>query len=122
MWVPLIENNEHTGDGADYFVKKHIQQLMAKSPDMDTILLGCTHYPLMLSKIRQYTPAGVEILAQGQIVAQSLKEYLDRHPWMEDSCTKGGNRRFFTTESDQFASDKVSLFYGEPAVVQHLSL
>lgn len=122
MWVPLIENNEHGNDGADYFVEKHIRQLMAKSPDIDTILLGCTHYPLMLPKIRQYAPAGVKILAQGQIVAQSLKEYLERHPSMETTCTKGGTRCFFTTESDQFASDKVSLFYGEAAVVQHLSL
>lgn len=122
LWVPLIENNEFDGPGADYFVEKGIRQLLAQCPDIDTIILGCTHYPLMMNKIRQYTPSHIRLLAQGEIVAGSLKEYLQRHPGMETLCQKGGSRTFFTTESEINSSDKVSLFYGKTAVVQHIDL
>ena len=122
MWVPLIENDEFNGPGADYFVEKNINQLLAQSPDIDTIVLGCTHYPLMMAKIRQYTPPHIRLLAQGEIVADSLVDYLQRHPEMENWCQKNGSRTFFTTESEKDGSNKVSLFYGETAVVRHLDL
>jgi glutamate racemase len=122
MWVPLIENQEFDGPGADYFVKKGIDQLLEQSGDIDTIILGCTHYPLMMEKIRQYTPPHIRLLAQGDIVANSLQDYLQRHPAMENLCLKNGARTFYTTESDEGSSDKVTLFYGQPAVVQHLDL
>lgn len=122
MWVPLIENNEHNSAGADYFVQQHIQHLLAQGREMDTILLGCTHYPLMMDKIRRYTPPHVKLLEQGNIVANSLQDYLKRHQWMDDVCSKGGSRRFLTTESDAFANEKASLFYGAPVEVEHVDL
>lgn len=122
MWVPLIENQEHQGPGADYFVQKSIHRLLEKAPNIDTIILGCTHYPLMWSKIRQFTPASIQLLSQGPIVANSLEDYLNRHPDKEQRCSKGGSRTFFTTESDPNASEKGSLFYGQPLVMQQLEL
>ncbi len=99
MWVPLIENSEHTSDGADYFVEKRISELFALDADIDTLILGCTHYPLLLPKIRQFIPAHVQVLSQGEVVAQSLVNYLERHPEIEQHCSKGGNCTYLTTES-----------------------
>ena len=90
LWVPLVENNEAQGEGTDYFVKKYIDELMAKDPQIDTIILGCTHYPLLLPKIKQYLPAGVEVVSQGAWVADRLKDYLRPHAEMDKKCTKGG--------------------------------
>lgn len=98
MWVPLVENNEASGPGADYFVQKYITELFEKDPDIDTIVLGCTHYPLLIEKIRRYTPPGVKILPQGSLVADSLADYLHRHPEMESRLRRGGNVRFLTSE------------------------
>jgi glutamate racemase len=120
--VPLIENGEFDGPGADYFVQKYLNQLLAQSADMDTIVLGCTHYPLMLPKIRQYTPDHVRLIEQGSIVANSLADYLQRHPWMDAQCSKNGSRTFFTSENDTAAADKVSLFYGQAVGVRHIDL
>ena len=122
MWVPLIENNEFDSPGADYFVEKNMKNLLRQSDKIDTIILGCTHYPLMMDKIKKYTPPGIRLMAQGEIVAHSLKDYLQRHPEMEVLCQKGGTRTFYTTETEQNSSDKVSLFYGSTAVVRHLDL
>lgn len=122
MWVPLIENNEFDSPGADYFVEKNMKNLLSQSDQIDTIILGCTHYPLMMDKIRKYAPPGIRLMAQGEIVANSLKDYLQRHPEMEMLCTKTGSRTFYTTETEQNSSDKVSLFYGSAAVVRHLDL
>lgn len=122
LWVPLIENGELDGPGADYFVQKYLNQLLAQSENMDTIVLGCTHYPLMLPKIRQYTPEHVRLIEQGSIVANSLADYLQRHPWMDEQCSKNGSRTFFTSENDTAAADKVSLFYGQSVAVNHIDL
>ncbi len=103
MWVPLVENNEADGPGADYFVEKDIKALLAQSPDIDTMVLACTHYPLLLPKIKKFTPEGVSILSQGDLVAASLADYLRRHAEMAAKITRGGSCRFLTTErADRF--------------------
>ena len=113
LWVPLVENNEAQGEGTDYFVKKYIDELMAKDPQIDTIILGCTHYPLLLPKIKQYLPAGVEVVSQGAWVADSLKDYLRRHPEMDKKCTKGGRCVYRTTESEEKFTESASIFLNE---------
>jgi glutamate racemase len=103
MWVPLVENNEYQSEGADYFVQKHINNLLEKDPLIDTFILGCTHYPLLIDKIKRFTPPHIQIVAQGEYVAHSLQDYLQRHPEMDNRCTKGGTCHFLTTESsDKF--------------------
>lgn len=112
MWVPLVENAEFDSPGADYFVKKHIDHIMQTDPLIDTLILGCTHYPLLIKKIRKYVPAGVKLVSQGEYVAESLADYLVRHPEMSSRLTTGGSRRFLTTESVEKFSDAASLFLG----------
>ena len=112
MWVSLVENNEYQSEGADYFVKQHINRLLDKDPMIDTIILGCTHYPLLLDKIRQFTPGHIRIIAQGEYVARSLRDYLNRHPEMDARCDKGGNCRFLTTESENKFEESASIFLG----------
>jgi glutamate racemase len=113
MWVPLIENNEYKTKGADYFVKEYILQLDKQNPNIDTILLACTHYPLLLDKIKEYTPIGTKIITQGEIVANSLADYLQRHPEIESLCSKGNKREFYTTDSIEDFNQHASVFYGE---------
>lgn len=122
MWVPLVENGEYAGDGADYFVKQHLDRLLAQSPDIDTLLLACTHYPLMLDKIRQYARPGTTILSQGGIVADSLADYLIRHPELEAQCSRHGGRTFLTTDSTEDFDRQATVFYGEPVRSVHLAL
>ena len=110
MWVPLVENNEYHSQGADYFVQKHIQQLLDKDPKIDTIILGCTHYPLLIDKIKEFTPPHIRIVAQGEYVAQSLQDYFKRHPEMDERCTKEGTCRFLTTESETKFEESASIF------------
>lgn len=110
IWVPLVEMNEFASDGADFFVKRHIDNLLARDSKIDTIILGCTHYPILLDKIRKYVPQEITVLTQGSAVASSLKEYLNRHPEMDSLCTKGGTSKFFTTESDGKFGNQASLF------------
>ncbi len=114
MWVPLVENGEYNSPGADYFVQQHIDRLMAQSPDIDTILLACTHYPLLINKIRQYTPDNATILTQGGIVADSLADYLIRHSELEQQISQHGNRTFLTTDSTDDFDRQATVFYGEP--------
>ncbi len=114
MWVPLIENNEVDGHGADYFVRKYIHDLLAQDVAIDTILLACTHYPLLLKKIREFSPADMKIVTQGEIVAASLVDYLKRHPEIEAKCSKNGGRAFFTTDSATDFNAHASAFFGEP--------
>src|SRR4030095_11370220 len=92
MWVPLVENNEHHGHGADYFVKKNIHNIFEKGENIDVVLLACTHYPLLKEKIEEYLPVGVKLISQGEIVAASLKDYLSRHPEIEKQCSQNGQR------------------------------
>lgn len=110
MWVPLVENNEFDSPGADYFVKQHIDRLLAKDEQIDTIILGCTHYPLLLDKIRHYLPAGITLLPQGEYVAASLKDYLTRHPEMDARLSRGADCRFQTTESAERFLSTASFF------------
>lgn len=110
MWVPLVETGEFNGPGADYFVKKYIDVILEEDPDIDTLILGCTHYPLLLPKIRQYTPEHIRILPQGELVSESLADYLHRHPEMERKCAKGGTIEFLTTESPEKFDTLASLF------------
>ena len=115
MWVPLIENREYETEGADYFIRKCLDDLMKQSPDMDTVLLACTHYPLLMQKIRQFLPAGIRVLSQGDIVAASLADYLKRHPEMETRINRGseeGSRLFFTTDSTEDFDNHASIFFG----------
>lgn len=112
MWVSLVENNEYQSEGADYFVKQHINRLLDKDPVIDTIILGCTHYPLLLDKIRQFTPGHIRIIAQGEYVARSLQDYLNRHPEMDARCEKEGKCRFLTTESENKFEESASIFLG----------
>lgn len=110
MWVPLVENNEASGPGADYFVEKYLNELFTEDPEIDTIVLGCTHYPLLISKIRRYTPPGVRILPQGDIVADSLADYLHRHPEMKCRLSKTGTVRFLTSENPEKFGRMASVF------------
>jgi glutamate racemase len=112
MWVPLVEFNEFNGDGADYFVKQHIDRLLAADPHIDTIILGCTHYPLLRQKIRRYLPAGIRIVPEGEIVAKRLGDYLSRHPEIACRCSKSGRRDFYTSENPDVFDQSATLFYG----------
>jgi glutamate racemase len=122
MWVPLVENGEANGAGADFFVKQHIDNLLKQSPDIDTILLGCTHYPLLIDKIRQFTPAHIQVVSQGEIVAQSLKNYLDRHPEIETRCSKNSQRAFHTTDAAENFDRQSALFFGQAIQSQQVVL
>lgn len=123
MWVPLIESREHTEAGADYFVQKNLNNLLAKDPDIDLLVLGCTHYPLLIDKIRKFVPDHISILSQGEYVAASLESYLARHPEMSERCTQGGSMKFYTTESaDKFAK-AASLFMDMDTIeAKHISI
>jgi len=122
MWVPLIENNEHQSAGADFFVKKYLEQLLTKNNAIDTLILGCTHYPLLLNKIQQQLPPQIHIITQGAIVAASLANYLERHPEQEMNCSKNGTTRFLTTESAEKFQSSASIFLQETIEAEHISL
>lgn len=122
MWVPLVEYNEANSLGADYFVQKHIDHLMCKDHQIDTVILGCTHYPLLLNKINQFMPEGVVVVSQGEYVAASLKDYLYRHPEIAEKCTKNGECFFYTTESKDKFRESASVFLNEEIIAQHISI
>ncbi len=122
LWVPLIENGEHHGPGADYFVKEYTDGLLSQCREIDTILLGCTHYPLMRDKIGQFIPAHCRLISQGEIVAASLADYLDRHPEMEERCSENGQRHFYTTDSTADFDHHASTFYGQSLRSEFVSL
>jgi glutamate racemase len=122
LWVPLVENNEHDKPGADYFVEEYIRQLLSQSSDIDTVLLACTHYPLLQDKIVRYLPKDSRLIAQGEIVAASLADYLQRHPGMESRCSKNGQLQFFTTDSAEDFDNHASIFYGKPLKSAHIVL
>jgi glutamate racemase len=122
MWVPLIENNEHLGPGADYFVQKCVSELLAQSPFIDTILLGCTHYPLLSDKIQRAAGDAIRVVGQGEIVADSLVEYLRRHPEMDEKLSKNAMRHFFTTDSTEDFDRHAKAFYGSIITSEETSL
>lgn len=122
MWVPLVENNEAQDVGADYFIQKYIDQLLQKDSQIDTIILGCTHYPILFPKIRKYVPEQIHVIPQGEYVARSLKDYLKRHPEMNTKCTQNGNCRFYTTEAEEKFIESATTFLNRPIEVQRISL
>jgi glutamate racemase len=122
MWVPLVENNEYSKPGADYFIQQHLQNILSQSTAIDTLLLACTHYPLLKNKIAQFLPPGITLLSQGEIVAKGLADYLRRHPEMDSRCSKNGQRLFFTTDSIEDFDRHGSAFYGQTINSSHIDL
>jgi glutamate racemase len=122
IWVSLVENNEYNSEGADYFIKQDIDQLLAAAPTVDAILLACTHYPLLEDKIRKYIPEGVALISQGTIIAASLENYLARHPEIEEQCSKNGRVEFYTTDSEKDFDKHSSIFFGKPVHSKHTDL
>jgi glutamate racemase len=122
LWVPLVENNEYANDGTDFFIKKDVDILLKSSFDIDTILLGCTHYPLLINKIKKYIDPEVQIISQGNIVSESLENYLLRHPEIESKCSKNGQVKFFTTDSADDFDKHSEIFFGKPVISQQVEL
>ena len=122
FWVPLVEYNEADSPGADYFVEKRINQIMALDPAIDTLILGCTHYPLLMPKIQKYLPQGVQVVSQGEYVANSLADYLQRHPEMEQRCAKDGQVHYLTTENPDKFKESAQIFLHEPVQVDNITL
>lgn len=122
FWVPLVEYHEADSPGADYFVKKRIDEIMRKDPEIDALVLGCTHYPLLMPKIVKYLPPGVRIIPQGEYVAGSLQRYFERHPEMEQRCSKGATVRYYTTENPDTFKEQAQIFLHENVVVERLDL
>ena len=122
MWVPLVENNEYESEGADYFIKKDIDILLKKSPEIDTVLLACTHYPLLLKKIKKHLPQNIKVISQGNIIAKSLAGYLQRHAEIEMKCSKNGSLQFYTTDSTDDFDRHSEIFFGEKVKCKHIDL
>jgi len=122
LWVPLIENNEHNGDGADFFVKKHLQNILFADSQIDTLILGCTHYPLLIDKIKRFLPQNIQVVSQGELVVNSLADYLKRHTEMADKCSKNGTIKYFTTESVEKFASSASIFMNGNIEAIHLEL
>ena len=120
MWVPIVENNEIGSEGAEYFIQKNIQNILQKDKDLDTLVLGCTHYPLLIDTIQKYVPENIKILQQGEITAEKLREYLTRHPEMENRLSKNSSLRFQTTESSENFNGKAALFMGHKVEAEHV--
>ncbi len=122
LWVPLVENKEFDSHGADYFVKKCLHELLAKEKGIDTILLACTHYPVLIKKITEYTPVHIKIVSQGEIVAKSLADYLQRHPEIDEKLSKHGSRSFFTTDATTDFDDHATIFFRQPVKSMHADI
>lgn len=122
MWVPLIENNEINNEGADYFFNKNVKNLLSKNSEIDTILLGCTHYPLIADKIKKLVPPSINVIAQGELLANSLQDYLKRHAEIEIKLGKNKQIEFFTTDSTDLFDQQAGAFYGKQIKSQHLKL
>ncbi|MDU1905585.1 MAG: glutamate racemase [Dysgonomonas sp.] len=122
MWVSLVENSEFDKPGADYFVKKDIETILSQDPLIDTLVLGCTHYPMLLDKIKEYTPSSVRVISQGQYIADSLSDYLRRHPEIEEVCLKDGNTTYYTTESAEKFKESASIFLNREIDVERISI
>lgn len=122
IWVPLVESNEYENDGADYFIKKHIENLLIQDNSIDTIILGCTHYPLLINKIKKFLPSNITLLSQGEIVSKSLWNYLQRHPEIDARCSKNGVLEFYTTEFPENFDAQASKFFEKQIASKHLSI
>lgn len=122
MWVPLVENREFDRPGADYFVKQHIDNLLSKDGKIDSIILGCTHYPLLINKIRQHLPEHIKVISQGEFVAKSLRDYLMRHPEMEERCSKESIVKYYTTDSTEEFAEFASSYLKEKIEVEKIKI
>lgn len=122
FWVPLVENNEINTEGAHYFVQKDIHELLGKCDQIDTIVLACTHYPLLLPVIEKYVPKNINIISQGPIVAKSLQEYLRRHSEIETYCSKSSQLAFYTTDDPRDFETKAKVFFGKQVDASHISV
>lgn len=122
MWVPLVENNEYDKPGADYFVKKYLDQIQEQSANIDTLLLACTHYPLLLPKIREVLATDISVISQGPIVAASLQDYLQRHPEIDENCSKNGSRRFLTTDAPELFNHHATTFFGQEVTSEFIEV
>lgn len=122
IWVPLIENDEYDNPGANYFIKRHVDHVIAQQNKIDAVILGCTHYPLIADKIKTFLPAGVQLLSQGPIVAKSLKNYLIRHPEIDINCSKGNSLHFYTTDLPETFDKAAKIFFGKAVNSLHLPL
>lgn len=122
MWVYLVEHNQLEGEGADYFVRQHMDRIFNRNPNIDTLLLACTHYPLLINTIKKYLPTGVEVISQGGIVAQQLLDYLLRHPEMEVRLSCNGSREFVTTDDALTFEQHASHFFGQSLLAKHVEI
>ena len=122
LWAAIVEAGESESEGAEFFVRKRIGQLLEKDPLIDTIILGCTHYPLLMNALKKAVPEGIRIVSQGEYVAKSLEDYLRRHPDMDSMCSKGGTMRFYTTESPERFKECAKMFLHKDVSVEHIDL
>ena len=122
MWVPLVEDTTFNTPGGAFFIKQNLESILSKDPQIDTLILGCTHYPILMEQIRKYVPGSVNIIAQGKIVADKLVDYLNRHPEMADKCSKNGMTKYYTTESPRSFEEAASLFLDEEIVAEQIHL
>lgn len=122
MWVPLVENGHFDTEAADVFIRENIASLLQKDPDIDSVVLACTHYPLLEPKIKAFLPAHIQVISQGVLVAQSLADYLQRHPEVAQQCTKTGMRRFYTTDSPTSFSTLARVFLGQEVTAKYLDV
>lgn len=122
MWVPLVENREANRPGADYFVKQEVDNLFSQEQHIDTVILACTHYPLLYDKIREYVPQTAKVIKQGEIIAESLVDYMQRHPEIDSRCTRGGKTHYFTTENASKFSEMATIFLNKPITATQVEL
>ena len=122
IWVPLVENNEYENEGSNYFIKKYLDELIEQSSKIDTIVLGCTHYPLLMQRIKQFLPEGITVLSQSKIVAQSLQDYLSRHPEMDQLCQKGSKRIFYTSDDTSTFDNMARIFFDQQVESRHVEI
>jgi glutamate racemase len=122
MWVYLVEHNQMVGEGADYFVKQHVDRILTRKPKIDTLLLACTHYPLLIETIKKFVPSSIRLVTQGGIVAEKLQDYLARHSEIESGLIRGGKREFVTTDDASTFDLQASLFFGETVSARHVEI
>lgn len=122
LWVPIVESNQLEHPGTPLFIKENIDNLLAQSPDIDTLVLACTHYPVLYPLIKELSPPDILIVSQGELVSASLKDYLKRHPEIDQTFQKGGNISFFTTENAEDFNEKAALFFEQVIQAQHISI
>lgn len=122
LWVPMIENDELDTKALDDVTRRYVDALLGKSPQIDSVLLACTHYPLIHQSIRKHLPDHIRIVSQGELVALALRDWLNRNEWMDSICTKNSTMEFYTTDDTERFNEKASLFFGEPVASQHCEI